>query len=147
MKNNQECGLLSFSILSPTTSDAYFYIETLKDNMNSYFYSYNQKEGEKYFGNCEKTVRNILVYSNDCGYSNQLHKYLITPAPEFYNTPVKTVKIRMGTISKEFYEYAKSYTDMSGLEYGFAEPAILKSNIKGGYGLVYASNLIIYRVY
>lgn len=142
--NNDECGLLSFSILSPTASDAYFYIETLTNNQNVYFYPYNQKEGEKYFGNCEKNVNNILVYSNECGYSNQLHKYLIPLEQEYYDTPVNSEEIRMGTISKEFYEYAKSYNDMSGIEYGFAEPALLKSNVKGGYGLVYASNLITF---
>jgi hypothetical protein len=58
----------------------------------------------------------------------------------------KSLTIKIGTVSLDMYDYAKSYNELEGMALGFAEPPILKSNINGGYGLLYGSNIISYPI-
>lgn len=142
-------GLFSFTIKEPNNLDSYFYIELIgPGNMYYYFKEYKNDEGNFYFESCKASVghqNHIFLYSNYCGFTNTQHKYLIQTKSydgTFYNDMV----VNLGTVGQEFYEYAKSYNDLNGLDYGFAEPPILKSNIKGGYGLFYAKNTIIFPI-
>lgn len=143
-------GLLSFTIKEPNNLDSYFFIELIGPKSMYYYYfkEYKNDEGNFYFESCKASVGHqdhIFLYSNYCGFTNTLHQYLIQTKSydgTFYNDMV----VNLGTIGQEFYEYAKSYNDLYGLEYGFAEPPILKSNIIGGYGLFYARNSITYPI-
>jgi len=89
------------------------------------------------------------IYSNECGYTNQIHRYSIeigyseTRDIFLYYKPLI---IKIGTVSRDVFEYAKSYSQLEGIELGFAEPPILKSNITGGYGLFYGANTISFPI-
>ncbi len=138
-------GLISFIIKEPNKLDSYFYIELVgPKNMYYYFKEYKNDEGNFYFESCKASVghqNHMFLYSNYCGFTNTRHQYLIQ-TKSYDGTFYKDMVVNLGTVGQEFYEYAKSYNDLDGLEYGFAEPPILKSNMKGGYGLFYAKNAI-----
>lgn len=56
------------------------------------------------------------------------------------------VTVVIGVTGRELFDYAKTYNDLAGIEYGFSEPPFLKSNISGGYGLLYALNTFDYTI-
>ncbi|MDO9591697.1 MAG: DUF4249 domain-containing protein, partial [Erysipelotrichaceae bacterium] len=138
----QEHALFSFSIAEPSEKGSCFSIDAVtKNNESLYFTRYPLKDGEIFFESCEAFVGgyggSMTVISNECGFTNQVHQYAtrITYYDGQSVVNYKPLIIKIGTVSRDLYEYAKSYSDMAGLEFGFAEPPILKSNIIGGYGL------------
>ncbi|MBA4409738.1 MAG: DUF4249 domain-containing protein [Bacteroidota bacterium] len=143
-------GLFSFSISEPTEKESCFSIQVVtKNNERQYFQHYPRTEGRNYFESCEAYAGGVSIYSNECGYTNQLHQYCVglgydenRQISNYY----KPMVIKIGSVSRELYEYAKSYSQLDGMEFGFAEPPILKSNIKGGYGLLYGSNTISFPI-
>lgn len=145
----QEHALFSFPISEPNKKESYFSIDAVtKNNESLYFDRYPRKEGEIFFESCEANIGGLNIYSNECGFTNQVHNYVLRlkyydGTSSFYYKPLI---IRIGTVSRDLYEYAISYSDMAGLEFGFAEPPILKSNINGGYGLLYGANTISYSI-
>jgi hypothetical protein len=143
-------GLFSFSISEPKEKESCFSIEVVtKDDRSLYFGHYPRIEGEIYFESCETAVSNMNIYSNECGFANQVHQYSfdVKYSDDGYSSQYyQPLTIKIGTVSRDLYEYAKSYSDMAGLEFGFAEPTILKSNIKGGYGLLYGSNTVSFPI-
>ncbi len=148
-----ENGLFSFSVTQPSEKETCFSIDVItKNNESLYFERYPRKEGEIFFEGCEATAGgygNFTVYNNECGFTNQLHQYKlrIEYADDRYSSKYyKPLIIKIGTVSRDLYEYAKSYSQLDGMEFGFAEPPILKSNIKGGYGLVYGANWMSYSI-
>jgi hypothetical protein len=148
--SGSENGLFSFSISEPNEKESCFSIEVItKNNESLYFQHYPRIEGGNYFESCETYAGVMDVYSNECGFTNQVHQYTFGLSYDENRNILdnyKSLTIRIGTVSRELYEYAKSYNQLDGLEYGFAEPPILKSNIKGGYGLFYARNSIKYEI-
>jgi len=145
-----ENGLFSFSISEPSEKESCFSIEVVtKDDRSLYFGHYPRIEGEIYFESCETYVGSINIYSNECGFTNQIHQYNfdLKYSDDGYSSKYyKPLIIKIGTVSRELYEYAKSYSQLDGMEFGFSEPPILKSNITGGYGLLYGSNTISYPI-
>lgn len=145
----QEHVLFSFSISEPSEKESYFLLDAVtKNNESLFFIRYPWKEGEIYFESCQATIGVLSIYSNECGFTNQEHNYALrhkynVGTSSFYYEPII---IQIGTVSHEIYEYAKSYNLLEGVELGFAEPPILKSNIKGGYGLVYGSNILSFQI-
>lgn len=147
-------GLFSFSIAGPSEKESCFSIDVIaKNNRSLYYHKYPRIEGELYFESCKATAGDyggsMTVYSNECGFTNQVHKYNfdLKYSDDGYSSKYyQPLTIRIGTVSHDLYEYAKSYSQLSGLEFGFAEPPILKSNIKGGYGLVYGANWKSYNI-
>ena len=143
-------GLFSFSISEPNENESCFSLQVVtKNNERQYFQHYPRFEGGNYFESCEAYAGGVSIYSNECGYTNQLHQYSVglgydenRQISNYYNP----LTIKIGTVSRELYEYAKSYSQLDGMEFGFAEPPILKSNIKGGYGLFYGSNTVSYTI-
>ena len=144
-----EYGLFSFSISEPSEKESYFSLDAVtKNNESLFFRRYPWKDGEMYFESCEAFIGVLSIYSNDCGYTNQEHSYALQLKYYDGNSSYyyKPIIIKIGTVSHDLYEYAKSYNNLDGLEYGFAEPPILKSNITGGYGLLYGSNTVSYSI-
>ncbi|MFY9153613.1 MAG: DUF4249 domain-containing protein [Prolixibacteraceae bacterium] len=144
-----EYGIFSFSISEPNKKDTYFLLDAVtKNNESLFFRRYPWKDGEIYFESCQAYIGVLSVYSNECGFTNQEHSYALQI--KYYdrnsNYYYKPIIIRIGTVSRELYEYAKNYSQLEGIELGFAEPPILKSNIKGGYGLLYGSNIVSYNI-
>jgi len=143
-------GLFSFSISEPNEKESCFSIEVIiKNNESLYFQHYPRFEGGNYFESCEAYAGGVNIYSNECGYANQLHQYSVGLGYDEngqISNYYKPLTIKIGTVSRELYEYAKSYSQLDGLEFGFAEPPILKSNIIGGYGLFYGSNLVSFPI-
>lgn len=143
-------GLFSFLISSPNDKDACFSLQVVaKNNERLYFQTYPRFEGGNYFESCEAFAGGVSIYSNECGYTNLQHQYSTglgydqnRQISQYYNPLV----IKIGSVSRELYEYAKSYSQLDGLEFGFAEPPILRSNIKGGYGLFYGMNTVSYAI-
>lgn len=139
-----ENGLFSFSISGPNENESYFSIQVVTENDKSLFFMhYPRIEGENYFESCETGAGGMNIYSNECGYINQVHQYSFELGyGESRNVFLyyQPLIIRIGTVSRDVYEYAKSNSQLEGMELGFAEPPILKSNIKGGYGLLYGAN-------
>jgi hypothetical protein len=141
-------GLFSFSISEPNEKESCFSLQVVtKNNERLYFQQYPRFEGGNYFESCEAYAGGVSIYSNECGYTNLLHQYSVglgydenRQISNYY----KPLTIKIGVVSRELYEYAKSYSQLDGMEFGFAEPPILKSNIKGGYGLFYGSNTVNY---
>lgn len=148
--SGSENGLFSFSISEPNEKESCFSIEVIKKNNEShYFQRYPRIEGVYYFESCEAYTGGLSIYINECGFTNQVHQYNfdLKYSDDGYSSKYyKPLIIRIGTVSRELYEYAKSYSQLDGFELGFAEPPILKSNIKGGYGLLYGSNTISYPI-
>ena len=149
----QENGLFSFSIAGPSEKETFFSIDVVtKDNESLYFDHYPRIEGEIFFESCEAIAGgyggSITIYSNECGFTNQVHKYAtrIKYYDGQFSVYYNPLIIKIGTVSRELFEYAKSYSQLAGMEFGFVEPPILKSNIKGGYGLFYGSNTISYPI-
>jgi len=148
-----ESGLFSFSVAGPSEKESYFSIDVVsKNNESIYFDRYPRKEGENYFESCEAIAGGfgggIIVYSNECGFTNLVHKY--STRLKYYDRQSSTyynpLIIMISTVSHDVYEYAKSYSQLEGIELGFAEPPILKSNITGGYGLLYGSNTVSFSI-
>lgn len=145
----KEYGLFSFTMKEPNDLDSYFFMELIAPK-NEYFnyYAYKNKEDNFFFEGCKTTIgleNSITLYSNVCGFTNSLHQYSIQIQNDEGNYD-NELTIHVGTVSREIYEYAKSYNNLDALDYGFAEPPILKSNIIGGYGLFYARNSITYPI-
>ena len=149
----QENALFTFSIAGPKEKESCFSIDVVTtDNKSLYVNTYQKKEGENYFESCEAIAGgyggSMFVYSNECGFTNQVHKYATRTkyydgqSEHYYNPLI----VKISTVSRELFDYAKSYSQMSGLEFGFSEPPILKSNINGGYGLLYGSYTISYPI-
>jgi hypothetical protein len=145
--NHAYSGLLSVQIPDLSTSQAYLSISAVNDMGNTlYIYRYPRSDANIYFENCEAFVGHTLIYSNSCGLSNTIMKFIV-PLQSHLNSPLyDSVTINIGLSSKEIYTYAKSYNDLSGLLYGFSEPPILYTNIIEGYGLFYAMNTFEYVV-
>lgn len=145
-----ENGLFSFSISEPNEKVSCFSIEVItKNNEPLYFQRYPRIEGENYFESCETYVGGMSIYSNECGFTNLVHQYNfgLKYSDDGYSSKYyQPLTIRIGSVSRELYEYAKSYSQLDGIEFGFAEPPILKSNILGGYGLLYGSNTVSYNI-
>jgi hypothetical protein len=143
-------GLFSYSISEPNEKESCFSLQVVtKNDERLYFQRYPRFEGENYFESCEAYAGGVSIYSNECGYTNLLHRYSVglgydenRQISNYY----KPLTIKIGAVSRELYEYAKSYSQLDGMEFGFAEPPILKSNIIGGYGLLYGSNTISYNI-
>lgn len=148
--SGSENGVFSFSISKPSYKESCFSIQVVtKDDRPLYFGHYPRIEGEYYFENCETGAVGMSIYSNECGFTNYVHQYYVEikyseswKISHYY----QPLTIRIGAVSRELYDYAKSYNQLEGIELGFAEPPILKSNIKGGYGLLYGSNIISYPI-
>lgn len=143
-------GLFSFSISEPSEKESCFAIRVVtKDDESLYFGHYPRIEGEIFFESCETYVGSMNIYSNECGFTNQVHqynfdlKYSESWQVSHYYQPLT---ISIGTVSRDLYEYAKSYSQLAGMEFGFSEPPILKSNITGGYGLLFGTNTISYSI-
>ena len=148
--SGSENGLFSFSISEPNEKESFFSIEVLtKDDRSLYFGHYPRIEGEIYFESCETYVGSMNIYSNECGFTNLVHQYNfdLKYSDDGYSSKYyQPLIIRIGTVSRDLYEYSKSYSQLEGIELGFAEPPILKSNIKGGYGLLYGANTISFPI-
>jgi hypothetical protein len=145
-----ENGLFTFSISEPNIKSSYFAIGVVaKNDEPLYFARYPRIESENYFESCETSIVGMNIYSNECGFTNQVHqfnfdiKYTEDGYSSIYYQPL-TIKI--GTVSRDLYDYAKSYNQLEGMELGFAEPSILKSNINEGYGLLYGANTISFPI-
>lgn len=146
-------GLFSFSVAGPNEKESCFSIDVVtKNNRSPYYEKYPRIEGELYFESCKAIAGgyggSMTVYSNECGFTNQAYQYALRlkyydGQSEHYYKPLI---IKIGTVSRDLYEYAKSYSQMSGMEFGFSEPPILKSNITGGYGLLYGSNTVSFPI-
>ncbi|HCY41087.1 MAG TPA: hypothetical protein DHV48_06990 [Prolixibacteraceae bacterium] len=148
--SGSENGLFSFSISKPNEKEACFSIQVVtKDNRSLFFMHYPLIQGRNYFESCGTGAGGMSIYSNECGFTNQVHQYSVETKyfenwniSHYYNPLI----IRIGTVSRDVYDYGKSYTQLDGMEFGFAEPPIQKSNIKGGYGLLYGSNTISFPI-
>jgi len=146
-------GLFSFSVAGPSEKESCFSIDVVtKDDRSLFYEKYPRIEGELYFESCEAIAGgyggSMTVYSNECGFTNQVHQYNLRlkyydGQSEHYYKPLI---IKICTVSRELFEYAKSYSQLAGMEFGFVEPPILKSNITGGYGLLYGSNTVSYPI-
>jgi hypothetical protein len=145
-----ENGLFSFSISEPNEKESCFSMEVItKNNESLYFQRYPKIEGGNYFESCETYAGGMSIYSNECGFTNLVHQYNfgLKYSDDGYSSKYyQPLIIKIGSVSRELYEYAKSYSQLDGMEFGFAEPPILKSNIKGGYGLFYGSNTVSYNI-
>jgi hypothetical protein len=143
-------GLFSFSISEPNEKETCFSIEVIShDNETFYCQPYPRIESEYYFESCTASVFNLRFYNNACGFTNRLHQYSFGLASDENGQifpDYKSLTIKIGTVSLDMYDYAKSYNELEGMALGFAEPPILKSNINGGYGLLYGSNIISYPI-
>lgn len=150
---SQEYALFSFSVSKPSEKESCFSIDVVtKNNKSLFFMRYPLKDGEIFFESCEAIVGgyggSMTVYSNECGFTNQVHQYVTNikyyngQTTEYYNPLI----VKISTVSRVLFDYAKSYSQMSGLELGFSQPPILKSNIKGGYGLFYGLNTFSYDI-
>lgn len=141
INNNSHNGLLSLSIPELSINAIYIYLSALSSSGNMLFiYKYPINDANLYFANCEATVGNTLIYDNSCGFSNTVQKFII-PLQSSLNEPFyESINIKIGVVSRELFDYAISYNEIYGLEYGFTEPPVLKSNMHGGYGLFYALN-------
>ncbi len=87
---------------------------------------------------CYASESTWLIFKDECMLSKidtlsfSLHLQDYGSAPLY-----KTIYLTIGTSNHDLWDYVKSFNDLSGIEYGFAEPKILHSNITGGYGLFY----------
>lgn len=143
-------GLFSFSISEPNEKESCFSIQVVtKNNESLFFMRYPFIQGRNYFENCGTGAGGMSIYSNECGFTHQVHQYSfgLKYAENWHVSHYyKPLIIRIGTVSRDVYDYAKSCSQLEGMELGFAEPPIQKSNIKGGYGLLYGSNTISFPI-
>ncbi len=147
ISNYRESGLLTISIPELSVDSMFFYIIALEsEEYPLYIYRYPHSEAALYFENCEATVGNSLIYDNTCGLSETTMQFII-PLQSSLGAPFyDTIRVNIGVCGRELFLYAKSYNELYGMEYGFSEPPILKSNMKGGYGLFYALNTFEYLI-
>ena len=53
-----------------------------------------------------------------------------------------TLQVKFSAIDKNFFNYLHNWEQPTGLELGFAEPKLIVSNIKNGYGMLVAKNTL-----
>ena len=91
----------------------------------------------------------FFLFSNRCLplSGKQLKFYVVSDvtfaeANGIYITkPAQMMKLRIGVVNKAFYEFAKArYNQPEGLDLLVLPPQMVFTNIKNGYGLIFASN-------
>jgi hypothetical protein len=59
----------------------------------------------------------------------------------YVTRPAQKMEMRIGIVSKEFYQYAKTlYDQPEGVDLLVLPPQMAMTNVKNGYGLIFASN-------
>jgi Domain of unknown function (DUF4249) len=93
----------------------------------------------------------VLIKDDCINGSNQaefsVRSYLYVNIAETQDRlPADAVLISFGKASPTYYDYIFSLIQPEDIEKGLAEPKPTFTNIKGGFGVFYATNVVVYRV-
>lgn len=135
---------LEVKIVDNVSDENYYIVSLSSKNVNSLFYIYN---GE----NNQVADPSIIKLNNDYYLSDKLfngNTKVISIQSNFISeisvpNQTDTFWVDCKAITKDFYDYMISTYKQNSNDFDvFSEPVLIRHNIKGGYGVLGASNLV-----
>lgn len=142
-----EMGQIKFVLTSDPETTAYFSVCITDDSGNRLVFT------EPFADVTWIAEKNYLSYDETHYFTNEIRKsekdtlLFNFPLQVWNNYPIyEYIEVSIGHVGPELFHYIASMNDLSGIEYGFAEPNLLWSNVHGGYGLFYSQCIRRYKV-
>jgi hypothetical protein len=142
-----ETGQIKFILTSGHETTAYYSLCITDDSGNRLVFS------EPFADVTWIAEKNYLSYDETHYFTNEIRQskkdtlIFNFPLQDWTNYPIyEYIEVSIGHVGPELFHYIASMNDLSGIEYGFAEPNLLWSNVQGGYGLFYSQCIRRFKV-
>lgn len=142
-----ETGQIKFVLPAGRETKSYYSVSITNDSGNGLVFS------EPFADATWVAEQNYLSYDETHYFTNEIRQserdtlIFNFPLQDWTNYPIyEYIEVSIGHIGSELFHYIASMNDLSGIEYGFAEPKLLWSNVQGGYGLFYSQSIRRYKI-